>query len=74
MPRKPPTERITAGTVRMVELDQHVFDLTDGRVSLIHFAADQLGRPGASRQGSIGDACDRRVWPHPAVSAEKKRT
>src|ERR1051326_6076349 len=27
---------------RMVEIDQHVFDLTDGCVTLIHFAPNQL--------------------------------
>src|SRR6185312_8481848 len=38
---------------RMVEIDQDVFDLTDGRVTLIDLAADQLARPGAPRQRRI---------------------
>ena len=44
------------GHSRMVEFDQHVFDLADGCVALVHLTPDQLARPGASRQRRVVDA------------------
>jgi hypothetical protein len=44
------------GSRRVVKINHHVFDLTDGRVALVDLVADDLARPGASRQCRIIDA------------------